>query len=473
MSRRAVAVEMLADTAGDWPEGMIFGDPNVESIFLASPPLPRGISGAGDGVHILTGPIYVAGASPGDTLAITILSLSPRKNPGNSNRSFGVNAAAWWGYHYGLTGPLARSKGMSSFPDAKKREIGYSSGDPNREISTVFELNQFSAVPVLRYRVGAPGSLNVSPCLRSLDGNVLADFPPGISVPCANDTQFFSGYQFPGLVASFPDSSVLDFSIANSFSVPLNFHIGSIGTAPAAPSRVSSVQPFPSGGNFDSKRVCVGSTIFLKVNVPGGLLSLGDAHAAMGDGELSGTGIEAHVNAVLKIVLIKHGDVPPPPPPAPVPLTSASSRGGAASGAVRLPPSVLDSLRYPLIENADAFVVHGFSLPDHLASLGHTNESCDGTSLASVGGTRTWHPAGCAAADAAAFARIDDAVSNTFLNAKAFIMAFGLSEDEAHAVLSTAVDFGVTQLVDGNIGCHAIIPKAIFRGNGGAGAATE
>jgi acetamidase/formamidase len=38
----------------------------------------------------------------------------------------------------------------------------------------------------------------------------------------------------------------------------------------------------------------------------------------------------------------------------------------------------------------------------------------------------------------------------------------GLSEDEAISLMSVAVDFGVTQVVDGNWGVHATIKKAIF-----------
>ena len=38
----------------------------------------------------------------------------------------------------------------------------------------------------------------------------------------------------------------------------------------------------------------------------------------------------------------------------------------------------------------------------------------------------------------------------------------GLSEDEAISLISVAVDFGVTQVVDGNWGVHAIIRKALF-----------
>lgn len=40
----------------------------------------------------------------------------------------------------------------------------------------------------------------------------------------------------------------------------------------------------------------------------------------------------------------------------------------------------------------------------------------------------------------------------------------GLSEDEAISLMSIAVDFGVTQVVDGNWGVHAIVKKALFAG---------
>ena len=56
----------------------------------------RGATGGGDGVHILTGPIYVEGAEPGDVLKVEILDLQPRKNP--DGKTYGSNAAAWWGF---------------------------------------------------------------------------------------------------------------------------------------------------------------------------------------------------------------------------------------------------------------------------------------------------------------------------------------------------------------------------------------
>lgn len=48
----------------------------------------RGKSGSGDGVHVMTGPIYVCGAEPGDVLQIDILDLKPRPNP-STGKTYG------------------------------------------------------------------------------------------------------------------------------------------------------------------------------------------------------------------------------------------------------------------------------------------------------------------------------------------------------------------------------------------------
>jgi acetamidase/formamidase len=54
----------------------------------------RGANGVGDGVHIMTGPIYVCGAEPGDVLEVQIVDLKPRPNP-STGKTYGSNAAAW------------------------------------------------------------------------------------------------------------------------------------------------------------------------------------------------------------------------------------------------------------------------------------------------------------------------------------------------------------------------------------------
>jgi acetamidase/formamidase len=68
--------------------------------------------------------------------------------------------------------------------------------------------------------------------------------------------------------------------------------LGVIGMPPAAPGRHSTIPPRWHGGNLDCKELVAGSTLYLPIPVDGALLSVGDAHAAQGDGEVSGTAIE-------------------------------------------------------------------------------------------------------------------------------------------------------------------------------------
>eukprot|EP00977_Amphora_coffeiformis_P023411 scaffold13297_cov184-Amphora_coffeaeformis.AAC.4 len=95
-----VTVEMATHHAGDDYDRMIKGDTGMEDVYLWTPDEVkeefRGATGSGDGVHILTGPIFVEGAEPGDVLKVEILDLKPRKNP--DGKTYGSNAAAWWGF---------------------------------------------------------------------------------------------------------------------------------------------------------------------------------------------------------------------------------------------------------------------------------------------------------------------------------------------------------------------------------------
>ena len=88
-----VIVEMATHHACDDYDKMIRGDPGLEEIYTWNPDLQvedyRGASGKGDGVHILTGPIYVNGAEPGDILKVEILNLEPRANA--DGKTFGVS----------------------------------------------------------------------------------------------------------------------------------------------------------------------------------------------------------------------------------------------------------------------------------------------------------------------------------------------------------------------------------------------
>jgi amidase len=73
--------------------------------------------------------------------------------------------------------------------------------------------------------------------------------------------------------------------------LPLRPMVGVIGTAPAE-GVVYTAAPGPQGSNIDVNAVTVGARVHLPVHVPGALLAIGDVHASMGDGEVSGTGIE-------------------------------------------------------------------------------------------------------------------------------------------------------------------------------------
>jgi acetamidase/formamidase len=81
---------------------------------------------------------------------------------------------------------------------------------------------------------------------------------------------------------------------------------GSIGVAP--PSiihRLSSGPPGWHGGNLDNKELVAGSTLYLPVQVPGALLSMGDGHALQGDGEVTLTGLETSLRGTVQIFVRK------------------------------------------------------------------------------------------------------------------------------------------------------------------------
>jgi acetamidase/formamidase len=80
--------------------------------------------------------------------------------------------------------------------------------------------------------------------------------------------------------------------------------LGVMGVPPAEPGRHSTVPPRWHGGNLDCRELVAGSTLYLPVTVPGALLSVGDGHAAQGDGEVSGTAIESPVEATLGLDLL-------------------------------------------------------------------------------------------------------------------------------------------------------------------------
>jgi acetamidase/formamidase len=96
-----------------------------------------------------------------------------------------------------------------------------------------------------------------------------------------------------------PDAGRVRF--AEEIGLPYRPFPGTIGVAPAEPGSLPIVPPSRWGGNMDTKHLRAGTTLFLPVGVEGALFSLGDTHAAQGDGEVCGTAIEAAMDVVLRL----------------------------------------------------------------------------------------------------------------------------------------------------------------------------
>ena len=381
-----ITVETLTQHASDDPERMIEGDPAAESVFRWTPeekgvdrrgagPMDASIygrgAGEGFGVHICTGPIAVKGAQPGDVLEVRILDIVPRpsRNPAHEGRVFGSSAAAWWGYHYAE---------LVSEPKP-------------RETVTIYEIVTTGDMPHAR-------------ALFAYGWEPQTD-PFGV---------VHKTYDYPGVLVA-PGTVRRRPGILDGVRIPLRPHFGVIGVAPREADLVDSVPPSYFGGNIDNWRLGKGAAVYLPVSVPGALLSIGDPHAAQGDGELGGTAIECSMTGTLAVVLHKKADLAGRP---------------------------YADLTYPLIETETDWVLTGFSHPNYLAEFGAKGQS-----------------------EVYATSSVDLAMKDAFRKARRFLMTVqSLSEDEAVALMSAAVDFGVTQVVDGNWGVHAILSKRLFVG---------
>ena len=174
------------------------------------------------GDNPLTGPFYVEGAEPGDTLAVKILALDVNGDQG-----------------VGALGP------------------GF----------------------------GALNATNYTPMLNPALPEKIWFYPIDHATNTATFKALDSGFEV---------------------KIPLHPFFGCIGVAPAEGEARSSIVPAEFGGNMDAPEASVGNTVYLPVNVKGGLLYLGDGHAAMGDGEVAGAAIEVPLRARVQVDVIKH-----------------------------------------------------------------------------------------------------------------------------------------------------------------------
>ena len=217
---------------------------------------------------------------------------------------------------------------------------------------------------------------------------------------------------YPGVPVD-PNTIEKKYGVLAKARVPIRPHFGVLAVAPREQGLVDSVPPGYFGGNLDNWRAGKGTQLYLPVSAEGALFSVGDPHASQGDSEVCGTAIECSLTGVFQLVLHKKA---------------------ALAG------SFMADLHYPFLETPSEWVLHGFSFPDHFAELGPQAQ------------TQVYQKSS-----------LDAAMLDAFRKARHYLMqAHDLSEDEAVSLLSVGVDFGITQVVDGNLGVHAIIKKALF-----------
>jgi acetamidase/formamidase len=230
-----IQAEAITHHAGDAPELMM--DAAVQAIFRAIPEADRA-----PGVHIMTGPILVEDARPGDMLEVRYLRMTPRC-------LYGSNLAANWGHLYKDLGETERVTIYALDPNAGQAEALYAYDFPGRYVT--------------------PGTITHCPA---------CDRQPALA----------------------------------GVRVPVRPHLGTAGVALDTAGRVSTVPPGAHGGNIDNWRIGAGATMYYPVQVEGGLFSIGDPHVSQGDGEISGTAIEASLDVLFQIVLRRDFHYPGP-----------------------------------------------------------------------------------------------------------------------------------------------------------------
>jgi acetamidase/formamidase len=230
-----IRAEAITHHAGDAPELMMDG--GIDAIFAGIAPEDRN-----PGVHILTGPIFVEGARPGDVLEVRYLQMTPRLQ-------YGSNLAAHWGHLY--------------------REMG------EKERVTIYRMDAGSETAEAVFAYDFPGK-----------------------------------YLVPGTITH--ERDCCREPALRGIRVPVRPHLGTAGVAPDIAGRVSSVPPGSHGGNIDNWRIGAGSTMFYPVQVDGALFSVGDPHISQGDGEISGTAIEASLDVLFQVFVRRDFTFPSP-----------------------------------------------------------------------------------------------------------------------------------------------------------------
>lgn len=143
--------------------------------------------------------------------------------------------------------------------------------------------------------------------VRMLDIGFLVDYgvsgflPGGGTLPMDFPSAALRAFEIDTLTSTITMTGV------DGIKIPARPFFGSIGVAPPElRGRINSTAPGYHVGNLDNKDLVEGTTLFMPVHVDGALLSIGDGHAAQGDGEVTGTAIEASLYGTIEVILHKN-----------------------------------------------------------------------------------------------------------------------------------------------------------------------
>lgn len=214
-----------------------------------------------DGAHVVTGPVEVRGAEPGDLLRVEVLDLAMRVPYGVTSNRHGLGA---------LPGEM---------PDGTEppETVAHSAGHGTVSVFTSVEGSGAEAAAVLRYRPEGSG---------------------------AGAGAVGSGGEGSGAVSSGGVGSAGERAV-REIRYPVAPFLGMMGVAPADDGPVPSRPPGRHGGNLDVKWLTAGSTLYVPVQVPGAMFAAGDPHFAQGNGEVALTALEGSLRADLRLSVLR------------------------------------------------------------------------------------------------------------------------------------------------------------------------
>jgi acetamidase/formamidase len=213
---------------------------------------------------------------------------------------------------------------------------------------------------------------------------------------------------------------------APNITIPLHPFFGSMGIAPPeSAGRYNSAPPWIHGGNMDNKDLVAGSTVFYPVWAPGALFEAGDGHAGQGNGESDITALETFLTGTFQFI-VHHGNALA----APLPITGTAAIPAPASADTKHANSTPSTYAWPRAETPTQYIAMGFDADlKTAAEIAVRNMVAFLSDPAQAPAHPTFAP---------------------------------LTRDDAYALVSTACDVNITELVDTNDGVHVLCAKSLF-----------